>query len=162
MGQSIKRILCSIGLRGNCDKVIEESIRLALATGADIHILHVIKPLPEDVMATLRTNIRNPVTINGLMSERADQWRCELAGRLETFWERFPELVEAVKDRSFTLSVQEGYPAVVICNFASRGDYDMIVMAANKKSYISTYAGKVTKGVIQRATVPVVVVPTVC
>lgn len=162
MDHSIKRILCSIGLRGDCDKVIEESITLARATGAEIHILHVVKSLSDDVMSTLRTHIHDPETINGLIAERTEQWRSELAERLEAFWGRFPELKEAMKEREITLSVEEGYPAAVICNFANRGDFDMIVVAANKKTYISTYAGKVTKGVIKRAKVPVVVVPTTC
>lgn len=162
MTHSIKRILCSIGLRGNCDKVIEESITLALATGADIHILHVVKSLPDEVMSTLRSNIRSPKTVSSLIMERTEQWRNELAGRLDAFWGRFPELQEAMGEREITLSVQEGYPAAVICNFANRGGFDLIVMAANKKTYVSTYAGKVTKGVIQRSKVPVVVVPTAC
>ncbi|SDM99060.1 hypothetical protein SAMN04487951_101379 [Vreelandella arcis] len=38
-------------------------------------------------------------------------------------------------------------------------DCDMIVMAANKRSFTATYAGKITKGVIKRARVPVPTVP---
>lgn len=61
-----------------------------------------------------------------------------------------------------TLSVEEGYPSAVICNYAERGGFGMIVLAANKQTYSATYAGKVTKSVIKRARVPVVVIPTAC
>jgi len=79
-----------------------------------------------------------------------------LTAELETFWGRFPQLKEAMNDRKVSLTVLEGYPSSVICHFASTGKIDMIVMAANKKTYLATYAGKVTKGVIKRAKVPVV------
>ncbi len=33
MTKNISRILCSIGMRGNCDNVLEQGVHLALATG---------------------------------------------------------------------------------------------------------------------------------
>ncbi|WP_417544365.1 universal stress protein [Marinobacter sp.] len=159
MSHNIERILCSIGMRGNCDNVIEQSIRLAFATGASLDILHVVKSLSDDVLSTLRSNIRDPEVLGSLMDQRIAQGRSELAAELEAFWSRNPKLKDLMKDRVIELSVLEGYPASVICHFANRGEFDMIVMAANKKTYMATYAGKVTKGVIKRAKVPVVVVP---
>jgi len=35
--------------------------------------------------------------------------------------------------------------------------FNITVITANKKTYLATYAGRVTKGVIKRAKVPVVV-----
>jgi len=162
MSHKINRILCSVGMRGDCSALVKESMILALATGADMHILHVVKSFSEDLLSTLRNNIHNPNRIAALLEERTEQWREELEGLLVKFWERFPDLKEAMQDRKITLSVEEGYPASVICNYANRGDFDMIVLAANKQTYSATYAGKVTKGVIKRAKVPVVVVPTAC
>ena len=159
MTQSINRILCSIGMRGNCDNVIRQGVNLALATGAELHILYVVKSLADDVLSTLRTNIRDEDVLGSLMAQRIEQGRVALAAELEAFWGRFPHLKEAMKDRKVSLTVLEGFPSSVICHFASTGKFDMIVMAANKKTYLATYAGKVTKGVIKRAKVPVVIVP---
>lgn len=159
MTTNIHRILCSIGMRGNCDNVIEQGINLALATGASLHILHVVKSLSEDVVNTLKVNVRDRDVLGSLMEQRIDQCRSELAAELDAFWGRHTQLHEAMKDHKITLTVLEGYPASVISHFASRGNFDMIVMAANKRSYMATYAGKMTKGVIKRAKIPVVVVP---
>lgn len=162
MAVGIKKILCSIGLRGNCDKVIEECMNIALVTGADVHLLHVVKALPEEVMSTLRMNVRSKKIIEGLVKGRTEQWRIQLADKLEKFWQRFPDYHEKMQGQTITLAVEEGFPSAVITTIADRGSFDLIVLAANKKAYISTYAGRVTKGVIQRAKVPVVVVPTAC
>ncbi|QEY60291.1 universal stress protein [Pseudomonas sp. C27(2019)] len=159
MTKKINRILCSIGMRGNCDNVLEHSVNLALATGASLNILYVVKSLADDVMNTLKVNIRDRDVLGSLMEKRIDQSRSELAAEVEAFWGRFPELREAMQGREVTLSVLEGYPAAVIAHCANAGKYDLIVMAANKRSYLATYAGKVTKGVIKRSKVPVVVVP---
>lgn len=159
MTKNISRILCSIGMRGNCDNVLEQSVHLALATGSSLHVLYVVKSLADDVMNTLKVNIRDRDVLGSLMEKRIDQSRGELAAELEAFWGRFPALREAMQDREVTMSVLEGYPASVIAHYASAGKFDLIVMAANKRSYLATYAGKVTKGVIKRSKVPVVVVP---
>lgn len=159
MTKNIKRILCSIGMRGNCDNVIEQSIHLALATDANLHILYVVKSLADDVMNTLKVNIRDRDVLGSLMDKRIEQSRVELETEVNAFWARFPDLKKAMEGREITLSVLEGYPAAVIAHFASVGKFDLIVMAANKRSHFATYAGKVTKGVIKRTKVPVVVVP---
>lgn len=159
MTDNISRILCSIGMRGNCDNVIEHSINLALATNANLHILHVVKSLNEDVMNTLKVNIRDRDVLGSFMEQRIEQGLEELTSELATFWKRHAALEEKMQGREVELTVLEGDPASVITHFAKVGKFDLIVMAANKRSYIATYAGRVTKGVIKRAKVPVVVVP---
>ncbi|ATJ83563.1 universal stress protein [Halomonas beimenensis] len=160
MTHGIRRILCCVGLRGDCDLVLDKAVGLALATGAELHVLHAVKSLSNDVVNTLKVNIRDRDVLGGLMQQRLDQAEEELDQRIATFWARHPELREAYGDRQVTRSVLEGYPASVIAHFAKRTGSDMIVLAANKRGFTATYAGKVTKGVIKRARVPVVVVPT--
>lgn len=160
MSHGIKRILCCVGLRGDCDRVIQHAIGLALATGAELHVLHAVKSLSDDVVNTLKVNIRDRKMLETLMAQRLDQAREELDQRLDAFWARHAELRGAFGDREVARSVLEGYPASVITHFATRSGSDMIVLAANKRSFTATYAGKITKGVIKRARVPVVVVPT--
>ncbi|MDI5923058.1 universal stress protein [Halomonas sp. LR5S13] len=163
MSQGLRRILCCVGLRGDCDLVLTQAVGLALATSAKLHVLHAVKSLSDDVVNTLKVNIRDRKMLEALMAQRLDQAREELNQRIDTFWRRHPELYDAYGDRELTHSVLEGYPAAVITHFATRSGSDMIVMAANKRSFTATYAGKITKGVIKRARVPVVVVvPTRC
>ena len=118
-------------MRGNFDNVIEQGVNLALATGAELHILHVVKSLSNDAINTLRAHIRDRDVLDSFMGQRIEQCLNDLAAELETFWGRFPQLKEALKDRKVSMTVLEGYPALVICHFASTGKFDMIVMAAN-------------------------------
>lgn len=159
MTHGIRRILCCVGLRNDCDPVLGRAVDLALATGAELHVLHAVKSLSDDVLNTLKINIQDRQTLETLMTQRLDQARQELDRRLEAFWARYPERRTAFGEREVTRRVLEGYPASVITHYATRSGSDMIVMAANKRSFAAAYSGKVTKGVIKRAKVPVVVVP---
>ncbi len=159
MSHDIKRILCCVGLHGDCDRVLQQAVGLALATGAELHVLHAVKSLSDDVVNTLKVNIRDREVLGSLMEQRLERARGELEARLEAFWARQPGLRTALGERQVGCTVLEGYPASVIAHFASRQAFDMIVMAANKRGFVAAYAGKVTKGVIKRAKVPVVVVP---
>ncbi|MBS4153326.1 universal stress protein [Cobetia sp. MC34] len=155
---AVKRILCCVGLRGDCERVLARSVWLAGATGAELHVLHAVKSLSDDVMNTLKVNIRHKPTLEGLMQQRLDQAKESLEKMLEDFWSTHdngdPRPVIA------GLNVVEGYPASEIIRYATRHDCDMIIMATNKRGFVASYAGKVTKGVIKRASIPVVVVPT--
>lgn len=160
MTNSINKILCSVGMHGNCGDVLEYATDIALSTGADLHVLHVAKPFSDDMINTLKVNIRDRGYLDSLMEQRIDDRRRELAKKIEVACGRHPPLQRAMQDHRVTQTVLEGYPASVVSHFASRGEFDMIVMAANRQSHIASYIGKVTKGVIKRAKIPVVVVPT--
>lgn len=159
MSHGIERILCCVGLRADSDYVLHRAISLALATQSELHVLHAVKALPDEMANTLKVNIRDRDVLNTLMEQRIEQARVELKAKLAAFWQRHSDLHEAFGDRKISCTVLEGYPSSVISHFASRGKFDMIVVAANKRSFSASYAGKVTKGVIKRAKVPVVVVP---
>ncbi|GEN24728.1 hypothetical protein HCU01_26770 [Halomonas cupida] len=160
MPGSIRRLLCCLGLRDDCHQVLSHSLCLAQALGAELHVLHAVKSLSDDVMNTLKANIRQRQTLEGLMEQRLDQARGRLDDFLDEFWtspmSEIPsrELIQA-------RAVVEGYPAAEIIRYATRHDCDMIVMAANKRGFAASWAGKVTKGVVKRSSVPVVVVPPV-
>jgi len=155
----IKRILCCVGLRSDYDYVVQHAVGLALSTGAELHILHAVKSLSNDMVNTLKVNIRDSDVLDKLMEQRLKQAHDEVKIKLENFWKRYPKLKEELGSKEIECTVLEGYPASVISHFADKGKFDVIVMAANKRSFFATYAGKVTKGVIKRAKVPVVVVP---
>lgn len=155
MTQENKRILCSVALRGDCGHVLGQAADLALDIGAELHVLHVARSFSEDMMNTLKNNIRDQDTLKALLEQRLDERRGELAERVEVASNNYP----ALQKQQVTQSVLEGYPASIIARFASEGGYSMIVMAANKQGSRATYAGKIAKGVIKRASVPVLIVP---
>ncbi|MFC3286045.1 universal stress protein [Litchfieldella rifensis] len=159
MDHQIGRILCCVGLRDDCDVVLEQAVSLALATGAELQILHAVKSLSDDVMNTLKVNIRSKEMLENLMRQRLEQARQQLATRMETFWSQHPDVRQALGVQVARLDVVEGYPASVIARLAAKRGCDLIVMAANKRGFAASYAGKVTRGVIKRTTIPVVVVP---
>lgn len=159
MSHDIRRILCCVGLRNDCDSVLTQAVMLAVATDSKLHVLHVVKSLSDDVMNTLRESIPDRGILKTLGERRLEEAGAMLDEQIEAFWSRHPDLREAIGEGEVTRSVMEGYPAVVITDFAQRSSSDMIVLAANKRSFSATYAGKITKGVIKRARVPVVVVP---
>ncbi|WP_300271768.1 universal stress protein [Halomonas sp.] len=159
MNQEYRHILCCVGLKIDCEPVLAHAVRLALAIGADLEVVHAVKSLSDDVLNTLRANIPNRDVLENLREQRLKDATEELERKIEAFWASYPALHEAFDGRDMKRSVLEGYPAEEITNYAQRCGSDMIVMAANKHSFAATYAGKVTKGVIKRSKVPVVVVP---
>lgn len=159
MSHGIRRILCCVGLKIDCNPVLAHAVGLAVATGAELEVLHAVRSLSDDVVNTLKVNIPDRKLLETLHSQRLEEAGKVLDEKIAAFWASHPELEEAFGDREMKRSVREGYPAVVITDYARRQGSDMIVMASNKRSFSATYAGKITKGVIKRSHVPVVVVP---
>lgn len=84
MSYKLNRILCSVGMRGDCSNLVKESMKLALITGADLHILHVVRAFSKDLLSTLRSNIHNPQRLTALLNERTQQWNDELKSFLNS------------------------------------------------------------------------------
>ncbi|MEQ6916636.1 hypothetical protein [Halomonas aquatica] len=127
-------MLCCVGLKIDCDPVLEQVVTLAVATGAEVDILHAVKYLSDDVVNTLRVNIPDCHILDTLRDQRlkeAKEAKEVLDSRIETFWAGHHELRESYGYRELPCSVLEGYP---------------------------TQASPITKGVIKRSHVPVVVV----
>lgn len=159
MTHGIRRILCCVGLRNDCDSVLTQAVGLAIATGAELDVLHAVKSLSDDVVNTLRDNFPDREILKKLGENRLKEAGATLDEQIEAFWSKHSDLREAFGEGEMRRRVLEGYPASVITDFAKRAGSDMIVLAANKRSFTATYAGKITKGVIKRACIPVVVVP---
>lgn len=160
MAKEIEYVLCGIDLLENCDSIMEKAIDLANCTDASVHVLHVVKPLSDDVMNTLKVNIREPGALDKMIQQRIDERRVKLKRKIDVVCQDYPSLQKAMEEGRIDSTVLEGYPASGIVDFASQENVSMIVIGANKQNHIVTYAGKVTKGVIRRAHVPVVVIPS--
>lgn len=159
MEKPIDNILCCVGLRSDSHMVLEQAVRLAEATGARLHILHAVKSLDDDVMNTLRVNILDKQTLQGLIRKRLDDAQQQLDAKLENFFSANGEGRATLASCVASRDVVEGYPAKVIVHRATKLSCELIVMASNKHGFTASYAGKVTRGVLKRSRVPVVVVP---
>lgn len=159
MNEPIDNILCCVGLRSDCHGVLEQGVRLALATGARLHVMHAVKSLPDDVVHTLRATVRDAEALKGVMGKRVAETRRDLDDKLERFWADHPEQHRAMASRLASVEIVEGYPAKAIVTRADTLGCDLIVVASNKHGFSTYYTGKVTRGVLKRASVPVVVVP---
>lgn len=159
MDKTIGKILCCVGLSDDCHTVLEQAMRLASASGAKVHVLHAVKALDDDVMNTLRVNIRDKEALRGMMTNRREEARGRLERKLEHFCMVHADEREHIDALIDDTHVVEGYPAKVIVAMASKLGCDLIVMAANKRGISLSHAGKVTRGVLKRSRVPVVVVP---
>ncbi len=159
MSHDFRRVLCCVGLKSDCDPVLTQAVKLAITTGAKLDVLHAIRTLSSDVINTLRDSIPDQEILDNLAEHRLNEARASLNEQIKSFWLQHPDLRKSFADRTMTQSVLEGYPASVITQFAQKAGSDMIVLAANKRGFSATYAGKITKGVIKRAHIPVVVVP---
>jgi len=161
MNHDIRRILCCIGLKNDSDPVLEQAVRLAVATRSELDVLHAVKSLSDDVANTLRESIPDRRVLESLSERRRGDANKKLEEQIKAFWDTHPDLYKSFGDKKLKSYVIEGYPASAITHFAQQKGSNMIVLAANKRRISATYAGKITKGVIKRARVPVVVVPSV-
>ncbi|UTA80357.1 universal stress protein [Halomonas sp. XH26] len=159
MHNSIENILCCVGLKSDSHAVLEQAVKLASATGAHLHILHAVKSLEDDVMNTLRVNIRDKQALKAMVRKRLDDAQQQLDAKLENYFSACGEGSEVLESYVASRDVVEGYPAQVIVQRASKLSCDLIVMASNKRGITASYAGKVTRGVLKRSHIPVVVVP---
>lgn len=161
MNHDIRRILCCIGLKNDSDPVLAQAVRLAIVTDSELDVLHAVKSLSDDVANTLRESIPDRSVLENLSERRLNDANKILDEHIKKFWDRHPDLQESFNEHKLASYVIEGYPASTITNFAQEKGSDMIVLAANNRSISATYAGKITKGVIKRALIPVVVVPPI-
>ena len=154
------RILCCVGLKNDNSSVLKQAVKLAIATDSELDILHAVKSLSDDIANTLRDSIPDQDVLESLSERRLKEANESLDKQIKDFWANHPDLQTEFGDQKTTQSVLEGYPASVIARFAQKTGSDMIVISANKRAVYTSYAGKITKGVIKRARVPVVVVPS--
>lgn len=159
MSQDFNRILACVGLKDDFDPVLTKAMELAIATDSRLYVLHVVRSLTDEVLTTLRETIPEREVFRSIHESRIKHAREAFDKKIKTFHAENAHLLDRFGERDISFNTLEGYPASVITDFAKHNSANMIVLAANKSSLSTTYAGKITKGVIKRAHVPVVVVP---
>lgn len=139
----IQRILVPLDLTGQSRGLVAAARRLAAGYGAELHLMHVIQPLPYSV--TLLT----PASIYELVPEISDKAR--------TYIEKLytsaggPEV-------PYTVHINEGPVAKTIVEVAEDRQVDLICMASRQgRGLERLFLGSVTERVVRTASCPVYV-----
>ena len=140
------KILAAIDLSRASGYVIEAVHRVAIATDAEVFVLHVVTPMP---------GITGPDFPP--VSEHM-----ELAERYLDEQEQLAELVLQLVDAEInaTALLKQGEPVKAILNEAERLDVELIVAGSHGHGPLfEALVGSVSAGILRKSPVPVLVVP---
>jgi nucleotide-binding universal stress UspA family protein len=140
------KLLAAVDLSRASGYVIEAVHRVALATNAEVYVLHTIIPLPGIAGPEF-----NPVTEHQEMSRRylAEQ---------DQLNELVTQLVEA--DVNATALMAQGDPAKTVLKEAERLDAELIVVGSHGHGMMfDALMGSVSAGILRKSAIPVLVVP---
>jgi nucleotide-binding universal stress UspA family protein len=141
------KLLAAIDLSKASGYVVEAMQRVAMATDAEVCLLHVIRPLP--IIAGPEFQ---PVMEHGDLTERTLEERDQLD-------EMVNQLVD-VEVNAVGLLVQ-GDPVDTILGEAERFDAELIVVGSHGHGPLfDALVGSVSSGILRNSPVPVLVVPT--
>lgn len=84
--------------------------------------------------------------------------QAKLVKRLDNFWDSLPEDIQPYRKNIVSVVVKESYPAKEILQYSKEYECDLIVMGAHDKGVINTFLGSITKSVLRRTRIPVLVV----
>ncbi len=140
------KLLAAVDLSKASGYVIEAVHRVALATNAEVYVLHTIIPLPGVAGPEF-----NPVMEHQEMSERYLDERDQLN-------ELVTQLVEA--DVNASALMAQGDPVKTILKQVERLGAELIVVGSHGHGMMfDALVGSVSAGILRKSTVPVLVVP---
>jgi nucleotide-binding universal stress UspA family protein len=140
------KLLAAVDLSKASGYVIEAVHRVALATDAEVYVLHTIMPLPGIAGPEF-----NPVTEHQDLSERYLDERDQLN-------ELVSQLVEA--DVNASALMAQGDPVKTIMREAERLDAELVVIGSHGHGMMfDALVGSISAGVLRKSTIPVLVVP---
>jgi len=140
------KLLAAVDLSKASGYVIEAVHRVALATDAEVYVLHTIIPLPGIAGPEF-----NWVTEQQELSERYLDERDELN-------ELVTQLVDA--DVNASALMAQGDPVKTILKQAERLDAELIVVGSHGHGMMfDALVGSISAGILRKSTIPVLVVP---
>jgi nucleotide-binding universal stress UspA family protein len=142
---NFQKILCTTDFSDASYEAIEGAVDIAKAFSSEIHLLHVVAPLP-----SVASHIA-PAGFN--MSLYQDEME-------KKAWQLIKTLVdERYPGAGITVHVEQGDPANRISHFARENDIDLIVISSHGQSGLAALFGSTADKVIRHAGVPVLTVP---
>jgi len=155
----IKKILYATDLSKNSAYAYRYAMAMAERYEAEVTILHVIEPIPPMVKHYVKGFVDE---INWEEKIKYEQGKATEAirKRLEEFCKR--EILNAPHCLAFVsaILVRPGHPVEEILKAADDGKCDMIVLGTHGKGFLKhTFLGSVARSVLDRARIPVFIVP---
>ena len=161
MKAQITNILFTTDLSKNSTLALCHAANLASATGAELHVLHVVEPLSDDALVTMRMFMQESKSRKEMVEARHAHLKDVLTERQKNFWAAVPEEDRDIQNQVKTIEIVDGYPAEAILRRAEELKCDLIVLGAHNHGFSQTFLGTVAKRVLRRATIPTLVVPYV-
>jgi nucleotide-binding universal stress UspA family protein len=140
------KLLVAVDLSKASGYVIEAAHRVALATDAEVYILHIIIPLP---------GIAGP-EFNPVMEQQ------EMSGRYLDEQDQLKELVAQLVEADVNASaiMAQGDPVKTILREAGRLDAELVVIGSHGHGMMfDALVGSISAGILRKSTIPVLVVP---
>jgi len=156
---AINRILFATDLSANAFHAFGYAAGLAGATGAEIHVLHVVEALSDDARVTLMMFVQDEKVRRRALQERTELARSRLDERHEKFWAAVDDGERALRARVTKVDVIEGFAAEEILKLADSGHYSLIVVGAHEHGMSHSFLGNTAKRVLRRARIPTLIVP---
>ncbi|WP_282610295.1 universal stress protein [Pelagibius sp. Alg239-R121] len=161
MQHDVKNVLYSTDLSQNSHIAFGYAAYLAKLTGADIHLLHVLEKLRDDVAFTIQAYVLDDNKRHEIMDLRVKNAEKLLKERQDSFWASQSAEDQKVRDQIKSTTVCESYPAEEILQTAKKRNCDLIVMGSHERGMSHTFLGSVAKSVLRRSHVPTLIVPLV-
>ena len=140
------KLLAAVDLSRASGYVIEAVHRVAMATDAEVFLLHVIIPLP-----TISDMEFHPVIAQQELSESYLDEQEQLAGLVK-------QLVDVGVNA--TALIRQGDPVKSILSEARRLDAELIVVGSHGHGLLfDALVGSVSGGILRQTTLPVLIVP---
>ncbi len=154
-----KSILYCTDLSENSSSAFRYAVAVAKATGAGLHVMHVLERLSEDAVITLRAFMQDEAQREAAIYERAVAAKALLDERQKKFWEQIDAADRHLKELIKSVEVVESYPAEAILKRSRERKCDLIVMAGHDRGSSHHFLGSVAKSVLRRSDIPVLVAP---
>lgn len=159
MISGIERILYATDLGHNSDYVFGYASYLAKLTGADLHLLHVVSELSEDVRFTLQTYVMDNGARHRILEERVDKARTLFNQRQEQYWAGQTAEDQKIREQIKSVTVCEAFAPEKILKTAKEHKCGLIVIGAHARGFTHTFLGGVAEKVLRRSRIPSLVVP---
>ena len=154
------KILYSTDLSEGSNEAFKYAAFLAKETGAEIHILHVVEKLSNDVKMALESYVMDSDLRADVLLSRKRQAKAKLELKQDDFWAQVMDPEDlAVREQIKSINIVESFPMETILKISREREVDLIVMGTHEKGIVETFLGSVARNVLARSRIPVLVVP---
>jgi len=155
----INDILFATDMSKNSNNALRHALTMARAHQANVHILHVTEPLSHDAIVTLQMFMQDDASRKKAIAERHDSIKQMLKKNQQEFLNSLEDDAKETYKAVISVELVEGHSAEVILQRAAELNCQLITLGTHEQGTGHTFIGTVTKRVLRRSKIPVLVVP---